>query len=96
MRKPRSGSKLKPKSDERYYEFARLFVRGLVEANLEPDECTYILVVSLATILSNYNGTRTVQDVIDRWRQVAEGSENTVRMVASNVIDQFCQMGGYQ
>ena len=94
MKNPRSKSK--PKSDRRYHELAALIVRGLVETKLEPDECTYILVVSLATVLANYAGTRIVQDVIDRWRQVSEGSESIIRMVASNIIDQLCQMGGYQ
>jgi hypothetical protein len=97
MRKTPEIKKLKTKSKpDKYNAAAHAIAVNLVKAGYSPNECTFILVVSLATVLSNCGNIKTVQDVVDRWRRVSEGSEGTVRKIASGVIDAYYQLGGDQ
>jgi hypothetical protein len=95
MKKPKSKSKSERNDKNAELDkIARALTISLIEAKFDPEEATFILVISLAIVVSNYGDVRTVQDAVDHWRRVSVGSEGVVREVASKILDMYYRAGG--
>jgi hypothetical protein len=74
-------------------DLANSIIATLANCDVRPEDAVGALTIVLAMIYAAHPQCTTVTDAIDTWRAFAKGSENMVRRVASNVLDQRYQAG---